>query len=252
MNKSTQFEFVSTSKTSAGNVRSTNEDSYFENPQHGIWAVADGMGGHQSGDLASQLITQSLGVVEQKDTLQETINNVKECLLNANAFLLEEASFRKGKQTIGSTVVVVVIHGDQCVALWAGDSRLYRLREKKLELLTTDHSHVQELVDIGALQPDEAESHPSSNIITRAIGASSDLMIEDRQFNIQDGDTFLLCSDGLYRELKETQIASILESYDRASDKLIELALKNECRDNVTTIVIHALLAEKTVLRKEA
>jgi serine/threonine protein phosphatase PrpC len=251
MDESILYEFVSSSKTSAGNVRSINEDSYFDSSLNGIWAVADGMGGHQSGDFASQLITQSLGVIEKKETLEEMVDAVRECLLNANNFLLEEASFRNGKQTIGSTVVVLVIQRGRCAVLWAGDSRLYRLHEQILELLTTDHSHVQELVDIGVLQAEEAENHPSSNIITRAIGALSDLVIEEKWFDIEEGDTFLLCSDGLYRELSETEIVSVLKKKHNACNELVELALKNECRDNVTVIVVNTLVMEKTILRDE-
>jgi serine/threonine protein phosphatase PrpC len=247
----TAFEFTSSSKTSVGNVRTVNEDACIDSIQNGIWAVADGMGGHQSGDLASRLITQSLAGIKQENTLEETIGKVKDCLISTNLFLLDEASLRKGNQTIGSTVVVFITFNHQCAVLWVGDSRLYRLRKNTLELITSDHSQVQELVDLGLLLPEDAESHPSANVITRAVGASSILEIDDKQFNMQEGDIFLLCSDGLYKELNETEIATILMQHPtkKACDELIDTALRKQCRDNVTVIVIAALVAEKTILR---
>ena len=247
MSDSIRFKFSSSGKSTAGNVRSINEDSYINSPRNGIWAVADGMGGHESGDLASQLITQSLGVIKQYGTLEHTIKDVTECLLNANLFLLDEASLRKGNQTIGSTVVVFISHNHQCAVLWVGDSRLYRLRENTLELMTKDHSQVQELVDLGILQAEDAENHPSANIITRAVGASPELQIDNKQFNVQEADTFLLCSDGLYKELSDNEIASTLmqHSSKKACTELIESALKKTCRDNVTAIVIDTLAVKK-------
>ena len=247
MYDSIKFKFSSSGKSTAGNVRSINEDSYIYSPRNGIWAVADGMGGHQSGDLASQLITQSLSVITQHGTLKHTINDVTECLLNANLFLVDEASLRKGNQTIGSTVVIFITHNHQCAVLWVGDSRLYRLRKNTLELMTKDHSQVQELVDLGVLQPEDAENHPSANIITRAVGASPDLQIDNKQFNVQEADTFLLCSDGLYKELSDNEIASTLmqHSNKKACAELIESALKKACSDNATAIVIDTLTVEK-------
>lgn len=244
------IEFSSSSRSSAGNIRTINEDSYIDSPRNGIWAVADGMGGHQSGDLASRLITQSLGVIKQHGSLEDTIDDVKECLNNANIFLLKEASIREGNQTIGSTVVIFITDNDQCAVLWVGDSRLYRLRENKLALMTKDHSQVQELVDLGVLKAEDAENHPSANIITRAVGASPGLQIDDKHFHTQEGDTFLLCSDGLYKELSDNEIASTLIQHNnkKACEELIELALKKECRDNVTAIVIDTLASEKTIL----
>ncbi len=249
MRKSALFKFSSSSKSSVGNVRSINEDSYIESPRTGIWAIADGMGGHQSGDLASQLITRSLGAIINHGTFEDTIDDARESLKKSNAFLLDEASSREGNQTIGSTVVIFITHNDKCAVLWVGDSRLYRLRNNKFKLVTKDHSQVQELVDLGVLKAEDAESHPSANIITRAVGASPGLQIDEKRFDILEDDTYLLCSDGLYKELSDNEISSTLMQYKNmnACDKLIELALKKECRDNVTSIVIKALSSEKTL-----
>ena len=245
------FVFVSAGKTVTGNVRSLNEDAFVDIRTEHIWAVADGMGGHQSGDFASNLIVQSLGVLKLEDSLEQTIDNTINCLSQVNAFLVSEAAHREGKQTIGSTVVVFIAHGNQGAVLWMGDSRLYRMREGELKQLTKDHSRVQELIDQRVIEEKDAEAHPMANVITRAIGASEPVNIEVEHFEIKSGDSYLLCSDGLYREIDDSEILTSLvqENCKSICESLIEMLLKGECRDNATAIVIKAITSEETVLR---
>ena len=245
------FVLLSAGKTVTGNVRSLNEDAFVDIRSEHIWAVADGMGGHQSGDFASNLIVQSLGVLRQDDSLEQTIDNTANCLSQVNAFLVNEAVHREGEQTIGSTVVVFIVHEQRGAVLWMGDSRLYRLRNGELKQLTRDHSRVQELVDLGVIEEKDAEAHPMANVITRAIGASEPVNIEIEHFDINSGDSFLLCSDGLYREIDDSEIHTSFARGDCNSicESLIDMLLKGECRDNATAIVIKAIACEETVLR---
>ncbi len=137
--------------------------------------------------------------------------------------------------------MVLLTYEDSCAFLWAGDSRLYLLRSGQLQRLTKDHSHVQELVDAGMILPEDAEHHPASNVITRAVGASERLELDSGRITLRDRDTFLLCSDGLYKDVSETEIADILShsDEDRACDILVDLALSRACRDNVSAVVVN-------------
>ncbi len=250
MKLSDAFVLISAGETVTGNVRSLNEDALLDLQSQHIWAVADGMGGHQSGDFASNLIVQTLSVVKQESSLENTINSVIDCLNQVNAFLTDEAAQRSGEQTIGSTVVVFIAYEDQGSAIWMGDSRLYRLRDNVLEQLTEDHSRVQELINTGAIEPSSAESHPLANIITRAIGASENLKADRIDFEIQANDTFLLCSDGLYREIQSAEMATLmnLNNCQEICSALINFALQGDCKDNATALIIKAIPCDETVI----
>ena len=142
---------------------------------------------------------------------------------------------------IGTTVAIFVGYEDQAICLWVGDSRIYLCRGRQLRQLTRDHSQVEELVKLGLLDRDEAESHPASNVITRAIGASDELKIDMVSGEIHEQDTYLLCSDGLNKVVPETEIGEILQSRgcDEAAGTLIDRALNYGARDNVTAVVVH-------------
>ncbi|MEE9396107.1 MAG: protein phosphatase 2C domain-containing protein [Methylococcales bacterium] len=253
MTDTTPFEWSSAYRSETGNIRSVNEDACLDMRHKGIWVVADGMGGHQSGDLASRSIVESLEKAQVYDHLDESLDDIKERLKQVNTDLNIEAAERGGNQTIGSTVVVMVAHEDQCAVVWAGDSRLYRYRDGLLERLTRDHSQVQEIIELGVLLPEDAENHPAANIITRAIGASHDIDLDSTTTTMRADDVYLLCSDGLYKELTEDEIASILLAQSDskiACDELIDRTLQRECRDNVTAIVVNIWSSEKTLLRE--
>jgi len=143
---------------------------------------------------------------------------------------------------MGSTVAALLAHGDHCFCLWAGDSRVYRLRGDELKRITVDHSKVQDLVDEGIIDEDDAESHPEANVITRAVGANDELFVDMDIFDVEDGDIYLVCSDGLFKELREPEIAEILAGKppEQSGQELVDLTLDRGSRDNVTVIVIHA------------
>ncbi len=232
------FTWISSAVTDVGTMRKVNEDSMLEYPEKRIWVVADGMGGHDAGDIASQTTVSFLRNVDYDAELSVFANNVEDCLLAAN-----EKLFRMGKergQLAGSTVVTLLAHERHCLVIWAGDSRLYRYREGLFERVTRDHSHVEELVQLGQITAEEAESHPQANVITRAVGANADLFLEMEVLEVQENDAFLLCSDGLYKELAEDEIGTIVADLppSRAARRLIDVSLQRGARDNVTVIVL--------------
>ncbi len=248
------FEWSSFCRCETGNVRRVNEDAYLDTKDKGIWVVADGMGGHQSGDLASRSIVQSLAHSKTFTVLSKTVDEIVERLKKVNTELYQAALQRGTNQTIGSTVVVMVAHENSCAFIWAGDSRLYRYRDGVLSRLTQDHSHVQEIIDMGMLLPEDAENHPAANMILRAVGAAEDIQLDSEYTTMQACDVYLLCSDGLYKELNEDEIGSILAQSDSktACNSLVDLALQRQCQDNVTAIVIDFASDEKTVLRRDS
>jgi serine/threonine protein phosphatase PrpC len=220
-----------------GHVRALNEDACLARPDLGIWAVADGMGGHERGDYASSLIIGELGRVRRPTSARELLQAVDETLARCNQTLLERAE--NGELT-GSTIVALLIFEQNFAAIWAGDSRLYRYRDGRLEQLTHDHSYVQELVERGELMPEHARRHPLANRITRAIGADRELHLDVIDGRLEPGDLFLLCSDGLTGMVDDAAIAAVLADADPdlAAERLIAAALAAGGSDNVSAIVV--------------
>jgi protein phosphatase len=236
------LDWLSAAVTHRGKVREYNEDAYLDQPDARVWAVADGMGGHHAGDVASREVVASLADLRPSDKLSSLIANCRERIAGVNADLFETGMQRQA-QIIGSTVVVLLASGRQGALLWAGDSRGYRLRGDRFEQLTQDHSRVSELVKQGQLDPEAAESHPEANVITRAVGVTDALDLEAKLVDIELGDTFLLCSDGLSRYVPDSELARMLaqESCSAATEDLLKATLATRARDNVTVIVARAI-----------
>ena len=231
----------SASASHTGHVRALNEDAYCANQEQGIWCVADGMGGHDAGEVASAMVVDSVAGVTAEGELQSTVNAIQEAVLQVNYRLTEELTLGLQNQVMGSTVVAVAIMDDECACLWAGDSRLYLFRADCLYQMTRDHSVVEELIQQGVIQPEEVETHPRRHVITRAVGADVALELEMISFGLQAGDVLLLCSDGLYGELGPDQIMAILatgQDSESMAGQLIEQVLAGPARDNVTVSVI--------------
>jgi len=228
--------------STVGKVRDLNEDAYLENPEIGLWAVADGMGGHLAGDEASRAVVDALQVVSASDSLETFSANVTECLRKANTELLKRAQEKKQNQIMGATVVVMLAVGKHCASIWAGDSRLYRYRSGLLSQLTRDHSLVSEMSGQTPTSSRALAGKTFSNMVTRALGAVPDLALDIITFESRPSDIYLLCSDGLIKELKPHEIAEILGRLDchESSRALIDLALARGARDNVTVIVVTA------------
>ncbi|TVQ85831.1 MAG: serine/threonine-protein phosphatase [Chromatiaceae bacterium] len=226
--------------TNTGKLRRVNEDAFLIHPSQPLWLVADGMGGHARGDLASTGIVRAFDRLALPERLSDCADLVEQTLLEINAGLCRLAAAEGGGETIGSTVVVLLARRGLMLYLWAGDSRLYRWRGGQLEQLTQDHSQVQEMVAEGLLRRDQAESHPAANIVTRAVGGSEDLFLDLDYRPVAVGDRFLLCSDGLTKELPEPEIAAILGAHGDAVSlcrALLERVMATPARDNVTLVV---------------
>lgn len=234
------MRWSSAALTDVGRVRQINEDACAALPENGIWVVADGMGGHDDGDHASQSIVDRISETGSHGSLAELVDAVEDGLLEVNRSLLTEAAARGGESTIGSTVVVLLARDNHCACLWAGDSRIYRLRDDRLQQITQDHSQVMEMVEQGLLLREDAESHPAANVVTRAVGASDELYLDVDVEALSPGDRYLLCSDGLTKELTDTEIAELLQHGDppEACKKLVGLALERGCRDNVSVVIV--------------
>jgi serine/threonine protein phosphatase PrpC len=216
------FNIKSHGVTDIGNVRTKNEDSILLLPKESTWVVADGMGGHHAGDFASQAITKNMALFKQQPTLEKSISLMEENLIHSNAIIRKKAlKFGKNK-TIGSTVVSVHIWGKFIFAFWAGDSRLYRHRDDQLIRLTEDHSYVEELVKMGKVKAKDAESHPASNVVLKAVGIDDDFRADLSYFEMQNDDIYIVCSDGLYKDLDESEILHIIQ------DNRNDLSLLNQ------------------------
>ncbi len=245
------FTFTYSGITHTGLVRERNEDSYICLPEQNLWLVADGMGGHDSGDFASSTITEQAAKYIQQPTLDASILLLEENLLHSNRLIQEKAQ-KLGKQsTIGSTVACLYSWKNLSFVLWAGDSRVYRFRDHSLQRLTEDHSFVEELVRMGKIDASEAESHPAANVVLNAVGIEAELTVDMDYFEILDNDLFLICSDGLYKDLNDEKIIQILDNADstleQTSQKLIEAALEMGGSDNCTIVLVKAKIEEKDV-----
>jgi len=216
------FTWRSAAATSVGNVRAHNEDAVLELPATGLWVVADGMGGHNAGDVASRMIVEALCTVGPPSQLSELLDAVENRLRAVNARLFQY-SLEHGGQTTGSTVAALLAFDAYCVSAWAGDSRIYCLRNHSLTCVTRDHSE-----------------DGSSNVITRAVGGSEDVELDLELRELADGDRYLLCSDGLYRELGEAELTRHLahEDLELACRSLLSQALAGPCKDNVSMVIV--------------
>jgi protein phosphatase len=234
------YRWWSCCRTSTGRRRRINEDAYLALHDIGLWLIADGMGGHARGDVASHIVVESFSGLGKPHSMEDFVQQVRDRLQQANHRIRDEVVKAGSDQLMGSTVVAFLVFKREWRCLWAGDSRAYLMRNGQLTQITQDHSIAQEMVANGQLQPEEAESHPLANRITRAVGTQHELVLDEYRAFLRDGDAFLLCSDGLNKEVNEQELATILESFDceEASRELVDLSLERGARDNVTVAVI--------------
>lgn len=245
------FQIHSHGVTDTGRVRTKNEDSILVHEDENVWVIADGMGGHHAGDFASQTITNNLGLFKQHASLDDSILLLEENIHNSNTMIRKKSGKLGRNATIGSTVVCVYVWRNLLFTLWAGDSRLYRYRDSRLERMTEDHSYVEELVRMGKLQACEAEEHPAANVVLRAVGIDDRLYIDFEYYELQDGDIFIICSDGLYKDLEESRIAPIIETHaddmNTLADTLLAESLAAGGTDNTSIIAMKICQKEDDV-----
>lgn len=259
--------------THTGQVRAANEDHL--HASNGVYVVADGMGGHEAGEVASELAVERIRDVLTADDLAPTAQRVVDAITDANGDIFRAAIATPGQAGMGTTVTVIAVIEDPMAGRGApniddndgvpperitpvvpreapealvlanvGDSRTYLLRHGRLRRVTVDHSYVQELVSSGHITDDEARTHPRRNIITRALGIEPDVKVDWWTLPLVRGDRFLLCSDGLVDEVNDDAITETLRSVDdpqEAVDSLVALANEGGGRDNITVIVVDVL-----------
>ncbi len=232
----TQLRWESAGQSDIGSVRKVNEDAYLELSESQIWVIADGMGGYQAGDFASNTIVETLKTFQPADSVNAAVTQLEKLLETANRIMLDQATLLD-VDVVGSVVMISIQSCGLCV--WAGDSRLYRLRDDKLQQLSKDHSQVQEMVSAGILSQTQARNHPQSNIVTRALGVAETIELEVIEFDIQPNDTYLLCSDGLTGALTDAVIAETISSEDcaTAANLLVSKSLAVGANDNISVIV---------------
>jgi serine/threonine protein phosphatase PrpC len=197
------------------------------------------MGGHAAGDVASRMIVEALCGVTRRERPSELLDDVEDRLCAVNSQLYRTAAAGKGGMC-GSTVAVLLAFGGYCLSVWAGDSRIYRSRAGLLSCITRDHTEVQALLDEGVLDAAAAGQHGSQNVITRAVGGAQDLYLDLELRELQHRDRYLLCSDGLYKELADERLAAHLAANDPegACRALLKEALGGVCSDNVSVAVV--------------
>lgn len=246
------FRMDSAAASDVGKVRKINEDSYLLRPDVGFWLVADGMGGHHAGDLASQTVVRELGNVQPARSAPELLAELEKRVITSNGILRREAKARGDGAVIGCTLALLVIFEGAYACVWSGDSRVYLIRHGAIAQITRDHNEAQELIDRGTLTAEEAQSWPRRNVITRAIGVFDEPELDMVQGRIEDGDTFVICSDGLTAHVTDDEIARLasFRPPERAVQELIATTLERGAKDNVTVITVAC--REVTALQPEA
>lgn len=227
--------------TDVGRVRSSNQDQYVARDDAGLWAVADGMGGHRGGEVASEIACATLARVFDRHTMDGLIDAIEQ----ANRAVYLAGNRDPELSGMGTTVVALAVvehEGDELLAIAnVGDSRIYRYAGGELDQITIDHSLVADLVREGSLSPDEAATHPQRNILTRVLGVYDDVPVDAVAVEPHHGDRYVLCSDGLFNEVSEEGIASVLRRLAdpaEAAGELVRLAIEAGGRDNVTVVVV--------------
>jgi len=238
---STSFVYSTGYATHTGKVRRENEDSYLVKPDSGVWAVADGMGGHEAGAQASAAVVAELSSIGAAAGGADLLSRLEERVLRANA-QMQRLSQARGGGVVGSTLVALLVFEGHYACVWSGDSRLYRVRAGVLEQLSRDHSEAQDLVDRGLLSAAEARTWPRRNIITRALGIADVPELDMEHGPIAAGDRFVICSDGLTTHVEDPEILAIAagEPPQSACDRLVALALDRGGTDNVTVVIVAA------------
>ena len=231
------------SATNVGNYRKNNEDSYYVNESKNLYVLADGMGGHLAGERASKMATEIIGQDFAKDrevkSIDDAIEILSSSIRDANKKIFESSQENEDYRGMGTTLSSGLILGDVLIYSNIGDSRIYRINEE-MEQITQDDSFVNYLIEIGEITEEEAKNHPKKNVLTKAMGTTSDIEVIVNTLDIKDKDVFLFCSDGLTNMVSDEEIFKIVKENtpEEARDMLLDLALKNGGMDNITFILV--------------
>lgn len=246
-------------RTDLGRVRENNEDKFeFFQPdtedvlaaKGALYAVADGMGGHSAGQIASELGLKTIIKTYYSDNNPMIEASIKSAIREANGMIYETSRVVPDRSGMGTTVTVLILRGEEAFVAQVGDSRCYRLREGKIEQITEDHSWVAEQVKRGGMSEEEAMMSPYKNIITRSLGNAPSVEADFYSLDLRAGDVFLLCSDGLTGVVTDNDIKRLLKTFgpSKAATELVDMALNNGSTDNVTALVV----AVKDIIREDS
>lgn len=226
--------------THQGRVRPINEDRFLCRPDLGVWLVADGMGGHAHGDIASSAIVQCVEEEYERPGRGSPLERFSAAIFEAHQ-RIRATSAANGDLVIGSTVAGLMLRADRFFIAWTGDSRVYLIRNGRIAQMTRDHTEVQMLLHKGAITEQEARNWPRKNVILHAVGVSDSPHVEGTEGRVEPGDTFVLCTDGLTAHLtdQDIQILTTGNAARQACVELIRIALERGGRDNITAIVAH-------------
>jgi len=248
------MRILAAGRTEVGCVRKHNEDNFLMEPDLGLFVVADGLGGHAAGEVASRIVVEKIGdfithtaerdrtwPVEYEVGLSYDGNRLKAALLLADQGITHDIQSNPERESMGSTVVACLVHGDRVTLVHVGDSRAYLLNQGGITQVTQDHSWVAEQVANGILTQDEARHHPFRNVITQALGNGGDLDVAVQEIQVKELDRILLCSDGLSGMIQDRAIWEIVQQapdMESATEKLIAKAMENGGEDNITVVII--------------
>ena len=243
-------------RTDVGRRRKVNEDSFLVSPETSLYAVCDGMGGHNAGEVASRMAIETISAFITRSAVEKEItwpwgldanlsfdaNRLKTAIRLANARVFQAADNREELTGMGTTVVTALVSGDTMTVGSAGDSRCYVVRGGELKQLTRDDSWVSAALGEGILNSDDVERHPLRNVITKAVGARDAIDLDVLEHDLKPGDLVMLCSDGLHGMVGDQEIAKILQSppatLEETSARLVEAANEAGGRDNVTVVLL--------------
>jgi serine/threonine protein phosphatase PrpC len=246
MNGLSSYSFDAGSATHPGKVRSRNEDACLVRTDAGLWAVADGMGGHEAGDVASQLIVNALDSISEASSAVQLLEETESRIFLANQQIID-LSRQRGGAVIGSTVTVLLISEDHYACLWAGDSRLYIVQDNSIRQVSHDHTEVEEMLARGAVTAEEAKHWPQ-NVITKAVGIQDNPELEIVTGAFAEHDVFVLCSDGLTKHVADEEILQLVSACgaQESSAALVDLAVERGGLDNVTVVVVRPIRKESS------
>ncbi len=229
--------------TDAGKVRTNNEDYFLLNEEKGVFVIADGMGGHNGGEIASRIAVESFWTYVQSELHENSVIAQVVCngIRQANREVFKKAQSDKTLRGMGTTMDVCFFKDAQLITFHVGDSRIYRFRGGTLQQLTTDHSFVEHLIESGEITREEAAVHPNRNVITRAVGSEPTVLIDVAEHEVASGDRYFMCTDGLSNLVSDSEIAEVLNSnipLKEQAERLISIANEKGGTDNSTVLII--------------
>lgn len=236
-------------KTDLGRIRENNEDKFeFFQPDDpdvlatkgSLYAVADGMGGHAAGQIASEMALKNVVKTYYSDNSPMVEESIRAAVQQANGIIYETARAIPERSGMGTTITLLIVRGEEAFVAQVGDSRCYRVRDGKIKQMTEDHSWVSEQVRMGGMTREEAEMSPFKNVITRCLGTAPSVEVDIYYEDLKIGDCYLLCSDGLSGEVKEDEMRKAMSdgSPSEAALQLVELALDRGGKDNITVLIL--------------